>query len=134
MSDTSTPRSESGVNMDTSGLAAWDHMPGGEWDRDDAELGALLFVARSALVSARVKAETMGRRGQGAVKARQLKKAQGALDRIKNDLDTAWVATRPPEESGPTPFYPTRERLPKEAQAALKAVDELGRVRGRRVA
>lgn len=106
-------------------------MPGGSWDPDDAELGALLFVAHNALVSAGVKAEAMARRSRGAVKARQLQKAQGALERVKGELDTAWVATRRTGESGPTPFYPTRERLPEEARTALEALDVLGRVRGR---
>ena len=124
MPDTSTPRPGSGVNMDT---------PGGEWDRDDAELGALLFVLRDALVSASVKAQIMSRHGRGALKTRQLQKARGALDRIKDELDTAWVATRPPEESGPTPFFPTLARLPEEARVAREVLDQLGGLRGRAV-
>ena len=123
MPDISTPRPGSGVNVG---------MPGGEWDPDDAELGALLFVAHHALVSASVKAQSMSRHGRGALKARQLQKAHGALDRIKDELDKAWVVTRRTGESGPTPFYPTRERLPEEARTALEALDMLGRVRDRR--
>jgi hypothetical protein len=96
---------------------------GGEWDPDDTELGALMYIAQRALGAASVKAEKMSRHGRRGMLTRTVRKVDNSLNRLRSEVDGAWCSTRPSNESGPTPLYPIPERLPEWARVAIEALD-----------
>ncbi len=98
---------------------------GDAWDRDDSELGALFRVAREAAIAASKKALNMRQNKRGALPVWKLESAEKVLNKLRGDLDNGWIATRPRNEHGPTPYWPNLENLPAPARDALEAIDRL---------
>jgi hypothetical protein len=73
-------------------------------EEDFREMGALLRIARDALIDAEVKAGGMYPRGQGP--ADRINELRKALDGLSSELASTWMRDKNgPLVPGPTPFY-----------------------------